>query len=185
MKAYGHGTSAGMVIGLATVSDAYIVGQITVNAQKLVLPSGLVIDEVALHGDDVTIEPAKTPKTNEPAQVTVRISAESIREHLERKSPDGLSDFEVLADAGVVTIAATARIVFPIRTTVVCTLELTEKTVSVNVQSVEPGAARPIVEKQIASVNPILDLNKFPFDVTVCEVDVQNGSVTLTGKLVL
>lgn len=171
------------MIGSAPVSDASIVGRLSLSAHDLTLPTGINIDSIDVECQDLALGGPQIARLHHPAHATARISASSIQKFLESVAPGGLKGFEVGAESGQLIVSATGRVIVPIRVTVVADLLVDEQRVSVRVISVEPTAARAIVESQIDQLNPILDASNFPLKITISEVRIEGGCVLIVGTV--
>ena len=48
-------------------------------------------------------------------------------------------------------------------------------------ESADPGAAHSLIERQLNSINPVLDLSRLFVDVSISSVEVAEGWVELRG----
>lgn len=184
MKSYSHGTPTRKVIGFITVEGEYIVERLTIKADRLKLPTGLVIDDLTISGRDISFIPSTSVSLMQPAEAIVIIRQESLRQYLEALAPGGLSGFEVNAGSGIITVSALARIVISIRATALCKLDVsTDKTISVVIESVDPPPARHLVERQVAQINPIVDLTTLPYDLRIVAVQILDGYISIKGTV--
>ena len=151
----------------------------------LVLPFGLELDEVLLHGCEVEVgsEPfSAVAHGKSPA--SVRVSAEAIERLLQGLLLSSISDITVSTEGDKLKVAAVVRVIVPIPAVALCALVLDEgKRVRIALESVEPAGGRAIVERQLNQINPIVDLTSLPVDLTIERVQVADGWVTLTGHV--
>jgi hypothetical protein len=144
---------------------------------------GLDIDEAAVSGSDVHVssDPFAVTLGND-AEALVRVSCESIQRFLSTLDLGGLRDIAVSTQNGLLQVSGTAVVLVPIRATALCALEVEDGArVNVVLKSAEPGAAFGIIHRQLAGINPILDLASLPFNLVIQGIEVADGWVEVRG----
>jgi hypothetical protein len=158
---------------------------LSVKVKGLVLPNGLHIDEGEVAGSAVSIGRDPFSLSAGPGSLAVvRVSCASLQAFLVGLDLPNLSEIEVSAEGGLLKVSATARVIVPIAATALCALEVEDgKRVNVRLESAEPAASRPLIERQFAQINPVLDLSALPFGLTVTAIEVGEDGVTLRGDV--
>ena len=161
------------------------VGYFEATFRDLLLPFGLKVDAVKLTAEDVKV--AQHPFNLElptHAKVLATVSQANLADFLNIEKPGGLSDFEVKLEAGKLYVSATAKVVFDIRANAVCSLEVrNDKEVWAVLESVDMlgVGAKGLVEKQLEKINPILDTEEFPFEMSITKITISEGELILIG----
>lgn len=159
---------------------------LTATFSKVRLPLGLLIDEIAVDGGPArcTFDPFRI-HLERPGDLRATISESSVAAFLDEQAPGGLRDFTVRFHGGKVTVQATAKVIIDIRATTVCTLRIVEgKCIYVDLETIDAiggGAARGMVESQLAKINPIVDARQFPLDVVLTKLEMGDGRLTIFG----
>ena len=167
-----------------TVSGKWSADGAGLKLDGFVLPIGLTLDEVAVSGHDVEVsnDPFSIHLGKDAAAV-VRVSCESIAKFLGSRDLGGLRDLEVSTSEGQLVVSATAVVLLPIRARIFCTLSIREgKMLDIVLESAEPAAARGLIEKKLAEVNPVLDLTSLGMNLEITSVEIGDGWVVLKGK---
>ncbi|MCB0827125.1 MAG: LmeA family phospholipid-binding protein, partial [Armatimonadetes bacterium] len=92
----------------------------------------------------------------------------------------------VKASSGKIHLTGKVQIVVNIGIDATATLEIVSgKELHVKLLTLDAlgGAAKNLVEGQLAQINPILNANDFPFDVQFTRVEIENGQVLLFGQV--
>ena len=163
------------------------IGSLEASFRDVLLPFGLKVDAVRILAANTDIEKHKFKiKMREPAEVLATVSETNLTDFLNKEQPGGLQDFEVQLQAGKLYVSATAKMIFEIRAKAICSLEIREgKQIWIVLDSVEMlgVGAKGLVEKQLEKLNPILDANDFPVDLTIMNVTISEGELILIGLL--
>jgi hypothetical protein len=146
------------------------------------LPIGLTLDEVIVSGHDVVVDADPfSIHLGRDASAVVRVSCESIANFLGSLKL-GLRDVSVSTFEGQLKVGATAVVLVPIRATALCSLAVRDgKALDIVLHSAEPSAARGLIEKQLAGINPVLDLSTLPLDLVIEGVEIADGWVEVRG----
>jgi hypothetical protein len=155
--------------------------------RRVHLPVGLTLDELRIEGarSECTFEPFRI-FLDRPGDLQITLTEESVARFLNEQAPGGLKDFSVKLAGGKVTVKATARVILEIRATAVCTLRIVEgKCLYVDLESVDAlgGAAKGLVENQLAKINPILDARQFPLDAVLTRIEIAEGQLDIFGTI--
>lgn len=164
------------------------IGSVRAVFDNVVLPFGLVLDQVELLGENGTLETSPIRLAMpEPARAQVLVSAISLEEYLNVKAPGGLRDFKVALREGTIEVQATARVIVELRATATCTLRIEEETklfVDLVKVDVLGGSAKNLVQGQLDKINPILDVNELPVSIRLKDVAITETGIVVTGLIV-
>jgi hypothetical protein len=121
-----------------------------------------------------------------PASVEAMILCPHLEAFVLGKVPDNVQEISLKLEPGKILVKAVVRMILPMTANAVCTLRLADgKQVFVDVESVEMLGAgvKSLVQKQLDSINPVLDASSFPFEVTLDEVLVEEGRIVARGEV--
>lgn len=158
---------------------------IQASVSGLILPIGLRIAHITFTSKSVSIVPNPfIVDLSEPAQIKAKITEKDLQDHLQKTAPGGLRDFEVLLADGKVAVTATAKVVFDVRATALCTLQI-EDSVRLNVvlESVSVPMAYNIVQNQLTKLNPLFDASTPPLKGTITGAEIGEGEILLTMEV--
>lgn len=147
----------------------------------LILPIGLRIDQIRIQTAAIRLEfqPFRIA-LSEPGKVEATITESDLQTYLNVKAPGGLKDFEVLMADEKIAVTATAKVVFEIRATALCRLEILDGTkLNIVLESVSVPIAHNIVQNQLAQINPVLDISELPIEGTLDRAVPGNGKLEL------
>jgi len=149
----------------------------------LVLPIGLELDEATVEGREVAVHTEPFSITlSDDARATVRVSCESIAKFLGSFLGGQLRDVAVSTEGDFLRVAATATVLVPIRASALCRLDVRESVMlDIALVSAEPAGARGLIERQLASVNPVIDVSTLPMNFVIESVEVGEGWVVVHG----
>lgn len=161
------------------------VGRLHAKFYDLLLPFGLVVDEVDLNAEGATLDqhPFRIG-VPQPGKVTVRVSQENLQKFIVSEAPPNLEAFEIRLHEGKVYVEADAKMVIKLHVKARCNLEIVEgRKLYVRLEEVEllGVGAKGLVEKQLEKLNPVLDVADFPFDLILESVHLAEGQVVLKG----
>lgn len=154
----------------------------------LLLPMGLVVDEVRLEADEFAFDVEERALTlPSPGALVARVGEASIVKLLEAKAPSGLEGFEVKLEGGFIHATAVARVIIPIRGAARCALRI-EDGARLMLDVVEldvPAVGRGLVESQMEDLNPIFDVSDLPIPARVRleSVSIDGGWIELRGAI--
>jgi hypothetical protein len=171
----------------AMANQTASVGPWEIVLQNVVTPIGLEVAAVRLWGDGASFqtEPFQY-QVDRPASVEAMILCSHLEAFILGKVPDNVQEISLKLEPGKILVKAVVRMILPMTANAVCTLRLVEgKQVFVDVESVEMLGAgvKSLVQKQLDSINPVLDASSFPFEVTLDEVLVEEGRIVARGKV--
>lgn len=155
--------------------------------RQVKLPMGLILDEVRLRGDGVTVltDPFEA-FARQAGDLNVVLTAASMQAFLNAEQPGGLRDIEVTLADGKVYVSATKRVLVDVRANAVCTLRVEGgKKVFVELESVDllGAGAKNLLQSQLDQINPVLDLDQFPIEARIDEIVVAAGAILANGKI--
>lgn len=158
----------------------------TLTAVKL--PVGLVLDEV-----EITTGPGKIRtkpwelNLDQAGAVTVRVSEGSVERFLLQKAPGGFGDIRVKLLSGRVLVDASIKVVFmDVSVKAICRLvvqdrqRLVVQLVSADMMGMAPER---MIQNQIDSINPLLDVADLPIPLELDSVEVEAGWIVARGLL--
>ena len=162
-------------------------GSLNARLERLKLPMGLVLDRVDISGENVHLEgdPFKI-ELEKPGALEVVVSEKSLEAFLNEKAPGGLSGFEATLVNDKIYIQANMQMILTIRAAAVCTLRVEGgKQLFVDLESVDVlgVGAKNLVQKQLDSLNPILDASDLPLDATITSAKVAKGEIVVRGEV--
>ena len=164
------------------------VGHIAARLLAVTLPLGLTLDEVLIQGERLhLVHHPFSVSMPDPGSLEVRVSNSSLAEFMERKAPPGLNDFAVRLEEGMIHIDLKASMLISISVTVVCKLTIENRTKLfvelVRVESIGGSGIHNIVQRQIDSLNPILNAADLPIDSNLESVEADNNWLVLKGTI--
>lgn len=161
----------------------WAIGDVALRLGGLVLPVGLELDDATVEGTDIQVRTDPFSVTlSKDARATVRVSCENIAKFLGSLGAANLRDIAVSTEGGLLKVAATATVLVPIRATALCRLVVREgDKLDIALESAEPAAARSLIERQLGSVNPVIDVSVAPVNLVIERVDVADGWVIVHG----
>ncbi|MGV3618269.1 MAG: DUF2993 domain-containing protein [Fimbriimonas sp.] len=170
-------------------NDTLDVGEFTAHLREIVLPMGLRVDDVRIHGVGLHLE--RTPfsaRLQAPGRLEVFVSEASLAAFLEAQAPAGLRDFKVEARDGKLYVKAVKTVIVAIPATAVCALRIEDRRrLMVDLESVEVAGGtsiKTLVQNQLDRINPIVDAADLPMvQATLDEVRMERGGVILTGQV--
>lgn len=141
-------------------------------AQDVLLPMGLVVDEVELKALGLSYD--TTLSMGQPAQAKVRISAQSLQDFVVSQLPPIVQKLNIKFQDGKILATATVRLVLEVTATAHLLPQIVDgKTLMLKMVDFEgPGIARGLLEKQIEERNPIFDTSTLPFPLELQEVTI-------------
>lgn len=148
----------------------------------LILPNGLRVSQVLITSKGVSIVPQPfSMHVTQAGTVEAVIQETDLQTYLNVTAPGGLKDFEVLLAEGKVAVTATAKVLFEVRATALCTLEIADsQKLNIVLESVSVPIAHNVVQNQLAQINPLLEVSGFPFRSSLSKVHVADGLLTLS-----
>jgi hypothetical protein len=164
------------------------VGHVAARLLAVALPMGLVLDEVIIEGEGLHIE--KHPfsvSLSQPGSLLVRVGAASLAAFLEIKAPGGLSGFQVGIANGEITVNARATIIITLNVGAVCKLRIEDESRLfvdlVRVESIGGTGAHNLVQRQLDSINPVMDVADLPLAARLETVEMENEWIVLRGTV--
>ena len=154
-------------------------------AEAVVLPNGLVLDEVVLTSGpaEAQVKPFSL-SLDLPGKFEVTVTDESLAAFLEKQAPPGVSRFAVSSQEGKVRVEATAKAALGARVAAECSLRIQDgRRLFVDLGAVSIPFAHGLIEQQIAKINPIMDVEEFPGTILLAGVTIENGAVRIVGTL--
>jgi hypothetical protein len=163
------------------------IGALDASFRNIELDFGLKIASFEIKSDAASadIDPFQLQLDN-PGQLRAVVTESAVADFLEAKAPGNISNFTVKIAKGEILVTATASIVISVPVKASCFLEIVDGSqVFVRIKSVDVmgGAAKGIVENQLAKINPILDVAELPISVQLTSVETENGEIILLGKV--
>lgn len=161
------------------------VGGVQATLRDVVLPNGLKLDSVSVAGEAlaITSDPF-TMALKEPGRAEVRLRQPSIEAFLLPQLPDTLRDVMIRLIPGYVVANATMRVMFEMRGTAKFVLRVVgDSELHVEVESVDvfSGVAKPMIEKQLAAINPVFDTKDLPLRLKLSSARIEEGEVIVEG----
>lgn len=164
------------------------VGHIVARLLSVRLPMGLVLDEVIVQGEDLTL--TKHPisiKLDQPGSLEVRLGESGLGAFLEKKAPSSLSDFKVRLKDERILVEASVKMIFSIDVTATCKLRIVEgKQLFVELEKLDAIGGQStfgMVQSQLDKINPVLDVKDLPVEAVLNNVIIDNGILTLFGSV--
>lgn len=158
---------------------------IQASVSGLILPIGLRIAHITITSKSLSIVPNPfIVDLSEPAEIRAKIAEKDLQDHLQKTAPGGLRDFEVLLADGKMAVTATAKVVFDVRATALCTLHI-EDSVRLNVvlESVSVPMAYNLVQNQLTKINPLFDCSTLPVKAKLTGAEIGQGEILLAMAL--
>src|SRR5579862_7790593 len=155
------------------------VGHVAARVLQVGLPMGLTLDEVILEGEGLHLEthPLRV-SLYQPGKLQVRIGEESLAGFLNTKAPGGLKDFRVRLLDDYIHVEAMVSMIISINVGAVCRLVIEDETKLVvelvRIESIGGSGAHNLVQKQLDSINPVLDAKDLPVDATFSSVLIED-----------
>ena len=163
------------------------IGNVEAIFRDVALDIGLVISEFTITSSAARIDVDPfAMELSSPGVLQAIVSEQSIANFLAKKAPGGLRDVVVKANGGKIHLNGKVQIVVNIGIDATATLEIVNgKELHVKLLTLDAlgGAAKNLVEGQLAQINPIINANDFPFDVQFTRVEIENGQIHLFGQV--
>lgn len=171
---------------LCVVEEVIRATELGISLKGLVLPGGLRMakGEVWFDAPILSVKPFLIPEGT-ICHANLTFLEEDIQAYLERKRPANLSDFQVSAKDGEITITAIARLLLPVEVGAAGTLEFTEGRLNFVARCVEAGGinAESIARPHLERLNPLIDLTGLPVRADVQSLDIGGGTVRISVRL--
>lgn len=152
----------------------------------LVLPNGMVVDELRLDSAGSTIKHKPFQiLVDQPAKIKAFVGEASLASFLESESPGGLKGFRVQARDGVLTVDAKMKMVIDVPVHVKATLEIknqAELHLVLQKVDVAGGPAKALVQGHIEKENPLFEADDLPLPVKLTGVRIEGGFIVLDGE---
>lgn len=163
------------------------VGAVKARFEQIELDFGLVVESFEVSGQeaDCTADPFHI-RLSQPGKARAVVTEGAVAQLLAAKAPNSIKDFQVQISDGLIYVEAKAQIVVTIPVKAACSLEIQEgKRLIVRIESVDVmgGAAKNLVESQIAKINPIFDASDLPIDIRLDTVDADAGKIVVDGTV--
>lgn len=157
------------------MADAVQLQSLALLGHQLRLPMGLVIDEVEVHADGLTLEGMR-PAVAHPAKATVRLSAASLQEFIAPQLPAMVQGLQVRLERGLILATTTVKLLVEVRSTAELRPRLVEgKELHLEVVGYDgPGVARVVLDKQIEAQNPVFRVSDLPFPAELLAVRIES-----------
>lgn len=160
---------------------------LALNLKGLVLPNGLRIESLQIEGEavDVQFDPFEW-NIVKPGKATALCLASDLTKMMTEKLPAQIEHVEAEFFDGYVQIFAKARMIVQISVDIEATLKIVDgKSLHIDLLKVDVGGmgAKSLVEDKINEANPILDASQLPIDITLDEVILDPGGITLYGTV--
>ncbi|HWP31583.1 MAG TPA: DUF2993 domain-containing protein [Fimbriimonadales bacterium] len=163
--------------------------ELCISTKGIVLPNGLRIAEARVSMPQLTlrVSPFLLP---EGTNLDIELVAESmdLQEHLNAKSPAGISDIRVRAERGSIIITGIYRLLVPIPVGAEGVLEFENGKLNFVLKRAEvAGVKAPenLVREQIEKINPIVDLTGYPVQAEIKSIEIGNGKIRINANLSL
>lgn len=147
---------------------------------------GLTLDEVVIMGERLSLghDPFSIG-LDKPGTMEVRVSDLSLAAFLNEKTP--IRDAKIRFDKDQIHVEGRATVVIPIGFSAVCSLRIEDDTKLyvelVRMESIGGSGAVNIVQRQLDSINPVIDLADFPLDATISSVAMEKDWLVLKGTI--
>lgn len=161
--------------------------QIAIRVSGFCAPNGLLVDEILIEGSDVEVATDPLEWTlGENGKVTVRIGEAALRELILSKAPEQIQDVDVTLANDRIWVKAKVKMILSITASAELALRIEDsKKMFVELRSLDAiaAAARPMLEKQLEDMNPILNVDALPFALRVVSQQIEDGWLTLIGEV--
>lgn len=157
-----------------------------IQLHDLALPNRLIVDEIAIQGENISLETDPLSiHTQTEADIVASLSENRLASFLETLLPSAVRQIEVQLVGGRVQVAVIAKIVFEMKVIALCTLEIVgESEIFVRLQSVNPGGpVASLIESQIDRINPVFSSSELPFPIRIIRSEIESGMLKVYGKL--
>jgi hypothetical protein len=164
------------------------VGQLAARLVAVELPMGLTLDEVIIQGEGLHLEKSPFRITlPEPGSLEVRISGDSLAAFLNEKAPGGLSGFKVRLEDGQIHVEAKATMIISMTVGAVSELRIEDESKIfvdlVRVESIGGTGIHNIVQRQLDSINPVIDAKDLPVAATFNSVKIEDNWLVIRGTI--
>jgi hypothetical protein len=156
--------------------------------------SGVVIDnlriaevEVQMPSFSIPIKPFSIPNGTK-ILLKATVLAKDIQGYLEQKRPSGLSNFEVKAENGLLTVIAISKMLIPVQIGSQGKLEFNNGKLNFSpIRTEVAGVPAPesLVASQLKKINPIIDLTGWPLDSEIKTLSLSEGKIRVEATLTL
>jgi hypothetical protein len=161
------------------------IGTLQTKLTWFMTPIGLLIDEVNLSGDSLTVDTDSLKKSQGEIKFEAIIRAKSVEVFLAKKEPAGLQGIEVEIKSEGVFVKATKTVIvqIPVKAHAVLLLD-SPMSISISLISAEAMGAglKNLVASQLETMNPIVESKMFPVPVSFEKVAHEEGQIRVTGK---
>ena len=151
------------------------------NLLHVTLPIGLVVDRIEFHGTNLRLAPK--PQLGGPVQMRVRISTGCLATFIESRAPKGIEGFQITTVGGKLLVEAHAKIaLLKTRVSAEVSMEIFEKRMIVaHLDSCSHNIATGLIEKQLAAINPVLNVADLPVRVQLDSIQIEGNKIVILG----
>ena len=152
------------------------------------LPMGLTLDEIVIQGESLHLETSPFQiSLAKPGSLEARISPGSLAEFLNKKAPANVSDISVKFVDGHIQVDAKFSMIISIGITATCKIRIEDDQKLfvdlVKMDSIAGTGASNILQKQLDSMNPVIDVQDLPFIATLSTVEITAEWCQLRGTI--
>lgn len=155
--------------------------------RRVLTPAGLVVDSIEIDAQDASYDSSRQKLAlNKPAAFRGVVLQEDLAQFVRDKTPEGIEIDSIRLFPGKIVVEAAVTMIIRVGGTAECSLQIEGgKRLLVRADSVDVmgGSMRSLVQKQLDSMNPLLDVSELPFDVELASVEIEAGRIALGGTL--
>jgi hypothetical protein len=151
---------------------------------QVVLPMGLVIDEVTFSGQAITVQMDPLDiRAPHPATVTATVKLTSLDRYLETDAPGGLKNFRCEGEDGWLYVNAVKKVIFDVAVKAKCRVSIRDqKELWVDLASVEVmggASVTNLVQSQLANLNPLFSVAELPIVARLTSAEVGTDQIVI------
>ncbi len=157
---------------------------VTATLTQVVLPMGLVIDEVTFSGNAITVQMNPLDiRAPHPATVVATVKLTSLDRYLETDAPGGLKNFHCEGEDGWLYVNATKKVIFELAVKAKCRVSIRDqKELWVDLASVEVmggASVTNLVQSQLANLNPLFSVAELPIVARLTHAEVGTDQIVI------
>jgi len=151
---------------------------------QVVLPMGLVIDEVTFSGQAITVQMNPLDiRAPHPAMVAATVKLTSLDRYLENDAPGGLKNFRCEGEDGWLYVNAIKKVIFDVAVKAKCRVSIRDqKELWVDLASVEVmggASVTNLVQSQLANLNPLFSVAEIPIVARLTSAEVGTDQIVI------
>lgn len=160
---------------------------VDVSVKGLILPMGLRIERVTIHGTDLSCSHSPLSVSSKtPGSLEVFVSSSDLTEFLNRTAGTGLKSISIEAKDGALHVNAVKTVLIDVKAYAICGLRIeNHQRIFVDLQTIEIMGVGPkqLIQSQLDKINPVVDTADFPIPALLDTVEIIEGGIVVRGRV--